>query len=265
MTASNLLFIDTNIWLDFYRASNETSLQLLSHTKAIIDKIIVTFQLESEFKANRQAAIIDGIRLLKAPDFTHRLGIFSGAKATKIIKRNLSDAKKGVETLQERLRRVLEEPGTHDPVYKAFQQILNRKSDLSITRSDKRRFTIRRRAFKRFLHGFPPRKRSDTSIGDAFNWEWMVHCAQQKGMGLVIVSRDADYGVTHREKSYVNDHLQQEFGERVSKRRHLSLHTKLSDALKLFEVKVSPQEEQAEKELVSAISLKFEDTLAMSD
>lgn len=29
-----LLFIDTNIWLDFYRARNETGLALLSHVSA---------------------------------------------------------------------------------------------------------------------------------------------------------------------------------------------------------------------------------------
>jgi hypothetical protein len=111
---------------------------------------------------------------------------------------------------------------------------------------------IRRRAFRRFLHGCPPRKRNDTSLGDAFNWEWMVQCAIERKAGLVIVSRDSDYGVTLDQKSFVNDHLRQEFSDRVSQKRKLLLHTRLSEALKLFEVEVSAQEEEAEKEFVSS-------------
>jgi|HubBroStandDraft_6_1064221.scaffolds.fasta_scaffold106555_2 hypothetical protein len=79
----------------------------------------------------------------------------------------------------------------------------------------------------------------------------MVHCAKAKKAGLVIVSRDSDYGVTLEGKSYINDHLRQEFSERVSRKRSLLLYPKLSDALKLFKVEVSRQEEEAEADLVT--------------
>jgi lipoate-protein ligase A len=82
----------------------------------------------------------------------------------------------------------------------------------------------------------------------------MVHCATEKKTGLVIVSRDSDYGVTLDQKSYINDHLRQEFSDRVSQKRQLLLCSRLSDALKLFEVRVSQQEEEAEKELVSNVA-----------
>ena len=81
MAIHNLLFIDTNIWLDFYRARTETGLKLLAHTEAISDQVIVTYQLESEFKRNRQAAIIEGMQELKAPQQMSQPGIFSDAKA----------------------------------------------------------------------------------------------------------------------------------------------------------------------------------------
>ena len=55
-------------------------------------------------------------------------------------------------------------------------------------------------------------------------------------------------------KSYINDHLRQEFSDRVSRKRDLLLYPSLSDALKLFEVEVTPQEEEAEKELTSTRS-----------
>ncbi len=51
---------------------------------------------------------------------------------------------------------------------------------------------------------------------------------------LVIVSRDSDYGATFDNKAYINDHLRQEFSERVSKKRSLLLYSRLSEALKHF-------------------------------
>jgi hypothetical protein len=67
---------------------------------------------------------------------------------------------------------------------------------------------------------------------------------------LVIVSRDSDYGVLFDNQAYVNDHLRQEFSERVSQKRKLLLYSKLSEALKHFEVPVTKQEEQGEGELI---------------
>jgi hypothetical protein len=252
MSIPKLLFIDTNIWLDFYRTRNETGLQLLAHAEAIADRLIVTYQLESEFKKNRQNAILEGMQELKAPPQISRPGIFSDAKAIKIMARQTKDSERRVKELRRRLGRALENPALHDPVYKICQRIFHKADDLTLSRSNVIRRTIRRKAFKRFLHGAPPRKRTDTSMGDAFNWEWMVHCAIQKKASLVIVTRDSDYGVTIEEKSYVNDHLRQEFSERVSRKRKLLLYSRLSDALKLFAIDVSQQEQEAERELVSA-------------
>jgi len=252
MSIPNLLFIDTNIWLDFYRARNETGLQLLAHTEAIADRLIVTYQLESEFKKNRQTAILEGMQELKVPPQISRPGIFSDAKAVKIMARQLKETEKRVKDLRHRLGRALQNPAVHDPVYKVCQRIFHKADDLALGRDNPLRHVIRRKAFRRFLHGAPPRKRADTSIGDAFNWEWMVHCATQRKAALAIVTRDSDYGVTLDDKSYINDHLRQEFSERVSRKRNLLLYSRLSDALKLFAVEVSPQEEEAEQELVSS-------------
>lgn len=245
-----LIFIDANIWLDFYRARNDAGLALLKHIEAIADRIVVTYQLEQEFKKNRQAAILEGMQELKAPPQVGRPGIFSDAKATKAISKSLKDAEKRVKALKSRLTKVLENPAQHDPVYQACQRIFHRASTLVLTREAPIRRVIRTRALRRFLHGCPPRKKNDTSMGDALNWEWMVECANQANAELVIVSRDSDYGAVFEGTAYVNDHLRQEFSERVSKKRKLLLYTKLSDALKHFAVPVSRQEEEAEAELV---------------
>lgn len=39
MPAEKLLFIDTNIWLDFYRARNDTGLKLLKQVEALTARL----------------------------------------------------------------------------------------------------------------------------------------------------------------------------------------------------------------------------------
>jgi bifunctional non-homologous end joining protein LigD len=98
-----------------------------------------------------------------------RPGIFSNAKASKVLTKTIKEAEKRVRSLKASLTNVLKDPAANDPVYKACQRIFHRTDALVLTRDDALRHVIRRRAFRRFLHGCPPRKRDDTSIGDAIN------------------------------------------------------------------------------------------------
>ena len=179
-----LLFVDTNIWLDFYRARTEAGLQLLKHLEAVADQIIVTYQLEMEFKKNRQTAILEGLQDLKPPQQVLRPGLLSDAKSTVILNKSLKEAQKRVNTLKTRLTRALANPTAHDPVYQACQRIFHRDHALVITREDAIRKQIKTKALRRFLLGCPPRKKNDTSFGDAFNWEWMIHCALEHNAEL---------------------------------------------------------------------------------
>jgi hypothetical protein len=246
MAIKKLLFIDTNIWLDFYRSRTEAGLSLLSHVENVSDRLIVPYQLEMEYKRNRQAAILEGLEGLKPPASISRPGMFSDAKVSSALKKNILAATKRVAALKEKMKRALADPSNCDPVYQVCQRLFHAETELVLKRDDKFRHIIRRRAFRRFLHGCPPRKRNDTSIGDAFNWEWMIECADRNNAELVIVSRDADYGVCFEGKTYINDHLSQEFHERLSRKRNLLLYMKLSEALKHFEVAVTPEEEKEE-------------------
>ena len=245
-----LLFVDTNLWLDFYRARNEAGLSLLSHLESVANRIIVTYQLEMEFKKHRQEAILEGLQVLKLPSLPGRPGLFSDAKATKAIQKSAERIEKHFKGLKNRLSGVLKDPARHDPVYQVCQRVFHREDVLVLTRENPIRHVIRRRAFRRFLLGCPPRKRQDTSIGDALNWEWMIHCAVEGKAELVIASRDSDYGVTHHGVSYINDHLRQEFSERVSRKRNILLYSRLSDALKHFKVPITKQEVAEESQLV---------------
>ena len=53
-----LLFIDTNIFLDFYRATDTADFKLLGRLEKIHDKIISSGQIEVEFQKNRQKQML---------------------------------------------------------------------------------------------------------------------------------------------------------------------------------------------------------------
>lgn len=72
----------------------------------------------------------------------------------------------------------------------------------------------------------------------------------------MIVTRDSDYGLTLDNRTYVNDHLRQEFSERISQKRNILLYGKLSDALKHFKRAITPQEAKEEDEIVALVHQK---------
>jgi hypothetical protein len=250
-----LLFIDTNIWLDFYRSQNEAYVGLLDKVEGIKDRIIITHQIETEFKKNRQQVILNSVKLLKdhTPKKVPSIGVLAEAQQFKGVGKDIESACKRIKKLQDKLVAMLERPSDNDKVFQAAHRIFHRNDQLVLTREEKDkdlRKLIRDRAERRFMHGCPPRKPSDTSFGDSLNWEWMIECAIKRNAELVIVSRDADYGITYDGESYVNDHLRQEFSNRVSQKREILLYQKLSDALKHFKIQVTAEQAKAEQQFM---------------
>jgi len=52
-----LLFIDTNIFLDFYEAKGSADFKLLGRLKTVLPSIITSNQVEMEFQKNRQRVL----------------------------------------------------------------------------------------------------------------------------------------------------------------------------------------------------------------
>lgn len=247
--ANHLLFVDTNILLDFYRVRRESGLTILKEIDGLHDRVITTYQVEMEFKKNRQNAILESVKNLKNRDPVPHPAFLSESRSADILSRRISDANARIKGFRERLKQVMAKPTTHDPVYKVVQRLFVDESPLNLTRKRKERQAIKRKALRRFLLGYPPRKASDTSIGDALNWEWIVYLANQTKKHVVIVSRDSDYGAEIDDSAYINDWLIQEFRDRVTKKRQLLLFNRLAPALKLLEVKVTQEAEDEEKEV----------------
>lgn len=248
-----LIFLDTNILLDFYRCRTDAALDLLEPVGKIQKDVILTFQVEMEFKARRQKAILETFKELKAPSQISRPGLFSDERAFLKLQADLKEAEQQVAVLRDRLKNLLK---THngDPVYTFAQSLFSKEDEITLRQNDKAWHSVRRDAVQRFLLGFPPRKPGDTSIGDSVNWEWILTCANRIDADVIVVSRDSDYGTTIEEDSFLNDWLADEFRFRVHHSGKVQLFTRLSEALRQgFNVGVSKRVKDAEEQLISSI------------
>ncbi len=213
------------------------------------DRLICTYQVEMEFKKNRQAVIAECFGGLKdSGGGISAPGFLSNSKTLEIIHRQKRDNEKRLKNLKDRITKVLANPTTNDPVYRVAQRMFASEAGFNLKREDSRKYRLRRAAWKRFVLGYPPRKKNDTSTGDAVNWEWIVECVGNSNRDLIIVSRDADYGVTIGGDSYLNDWLLQELRERTRMSRKVLLFDRLSMALRNIEIEVTIEEANAEDE-----------------
>jgi len=266
---SPLIFIDTNVLLDFYRAKNSTGLSLLKKLDNAHGKIVTTYQVEMEFKKNRQAVFAEGMKTIKL-DST-----MSAPPAYLKGHRSFESAKKEFNSVKEKLQRVreshslaLSNPTSHDKVYQSCQRLFKSRQPHCMSRDSEERRRIKKLALKRFALGYPPRKNNDTSIGDAINWEWIVHVGKENSCDFVIVSRDSDYGLLLDKQAYINDWLKQEYKDRVGKNRKIVLTQHLTSALAIVDQEITTDEQQAEDQLIdlnTASRTKASDFISESD
>jgi predicted nucleic acid-binding protein len=260
-----LIFIDTNIFLDFYRMrKSDVSMKYLKEIENHKDLIITTSQVEMEFKKNRQEVILESILEVKK-DININLNVptvLSDAKAVAMIKKSKIIIEDQQKRLKLQIERILKNPSTYDPVYQSLQKFFKSNSPINLNRENTIRFAIRKLALKRFMLGYPPRKKSDNSIGDAINWEWMIKIAENTGKHIIVVTRDTDFGAIYNGDSYLNDWLTQEFKERISRKRKIIITDKLSVAFKLVDVPVTKEMIEEEGKVIDLSFLNYKMRIA---
>ena len=156
-----LLFVDTNVLLDFYRIrSSDISLEYLKQIEACKDRLIITSQVEMEYKKNRQEAIIESLNSFGSPDWNKLSGpaIVANLRAMKMIGKQKEEITKQQKKVNEKIQMILKNPTNNDPVYQCLQRLFKNKSDYNLSREKSNRFTVRNLAKKRFVLGYPPRK-----------------------------------------------------------------------------------------------------------
>ena len=256
---SALIFIDTNIYLDFYRyRKSDISLKYLELFEKHKDKIITSSQVEMEFKKNRQVALLETIGKLKGIDSSDITlpTILLQTKAADMVNEKKKAISKHQQVLKTRIEKILKNPKFNDQVYKSLEKIFTNDSNINLNRENELRFNIRDLAKKRFELGYPPRKDKDTSYGDAINWEWIIYCAQNFSKDIIIVSRDSDYGVNYSNEHILNDWLTQEFKQRVSSRKKVILTDKLHTAFNYLSISVTKEMKKEEDKFVNDSTTK---------
>jgi len=252
-----LIFIDTNILLDFYRIrKSDISLKYLSEIEKHKEILILTNQVEMEFRKNRQAVILEAFGEVNKLSFNGLSvpTVLFDAKPVAMIKKAQGQISTQQKKIKNRIEKLLQSPGTQDKVFQTLRRVFKAKSEFNLNRENKKRFAVRKLALKRFLLGYPPRKKGDNSIGDAINWEWIIDCASRTDKHIIIVTRDSDYGVIHGDNCFLNDWLQIEFRERISQKRKIILTDRLSKAFKLVQIPVSQEMIDEEQKIIKELS-----------
>lgn len=252
-----LVFVDTNILLDFYRLGGESARRQLAALDRHKGSIITSEQIRMEFLKNRQKVILESVKLLKKPDKMSVPPILADYQPAKMMTKHLEGSISKYNEVRQKLDNILNDPTHHDPVYATLNKLFDHSCSVNLKRPNKVRFEVRNLARKRFSLGYPPRKSGDTSFGDAVNWEWVIKCAQTASGNphVLIVSRDGDYGSSFGDKAILNDWLRREFKERVSRKRKIELTTRLTTALKRLDEQVTPEDEQEEDRLIASVEI----------
>ncbi len=248
-----LIFIDANIFLDFYRLSNNIQLKFLKLINQNKGIIILTSQIMMEYKKNRRSEIlrtITNLNSLKSDQKNYPAIIKE--EDTKLI-RNLEQQIIDIHKQKiEKFKNIYTNPEENDEVFKALNLLENSKSSLFLSENHEESEPIFFRAKNRFLKGYPPRKSDDTSLGDGINWEWIVECSIKTEKDIILVSRDGDYGKKYENKSYLNDWLLHEFKNRTKK--NIVLTSDLSEAFDLLKIRGVNEEMREAEHKIDLIS-----------
>lgn len=261
-----LVFIDTNVYLDFYRTTSDFESPTIKHLGKCSDKIITTHQVLMEYKKNRQKVILDSVKIIESkikliqetggmiigiPSFLSDLSL----NWIKMFNKNEKGLQKDVDELRKGVSKGFKSPG-EDLLYKYLSTLFKNDRTYHLNDKDNLYSDIIKLAHERFLLGYPPRKNEDISYGDAINWEWIIHCAVKSEKDIIIVSRDNDYGAHRGKESYLNDWLKHEFEERVGIKKNIILTDRLIKAFKMIGLNTTEKEEQLEDELINNLNIK---------
>ncbi len=225
------IFLDTNIYLNFYHLSNENleelrKLFVLIKTKKI--KLFITDQVLDEFKRNRDTKILDALKRFRKDNFNQEIPqMVMGYEEYTELKKAVDDFTKSKSVIIEKM--------TKDIMTQSL------KADLVIneifSRAERLEFNdeIYQRAKIRHARGNPPGKKD--SLGDAINWENLLAGVptppsewdfESSDNDLHIISLDGDWFTELDEnlpKRFLSDEWQEKAASSLFVYQRISLFT----------------------------------------
>jgi predicted nucleic acid-binding protein len=128
-----LIFVDTNVFLDFYRIPGERARRQLDGLLRHRQSIIVTEQVHMEYLKNRQKVIADGLRNIKRSSLTNVPSLIGESKYGQSAIKADKALDTRVKKLEAYTNKLLLNPGAYDSVYKSGFFIAQPEAALSIT------------------------------------------------------------------------------------------------------------------------------------
>lgn len=236
-----LLFLDSNIFLNFYDFHDEDLTQLAKLVDAIKAeeiKLFLTTQVCEEIKKNREARlkvayekIVDSKATLAIPPFCKHYDEYSDIKRAQ----NILDQLKS-----ELSKKLWEDIQNH--TLKADKIISDLINESSVIDSDK----YLSQAIQRHQLGRPPGKK-DRSYGDEINWEAIL--AEVSGEGeFILLSKDGDYAHAIDDQS-LRDYLVDEW-KKSHPDNEIFFYKSLTKFFTEHDIKIELRIEQEKDELV---------------
>lgn len=236
------VFVDTNIYLNFYRMSRETQTLLrefLNITKENKIDIIFPPQVKEEIIRNK-GLVIDNFSscYLQAMPIIVRAEILVGNF------KDSKDAKKRKQRLDKRYRNIIEK-------YKKITLASNSKVNVLIKEiqrnslASKETPDILQRAYFRYLKGNPPRKnKNDESFGDAIIWETILDSYINDDLSIITNDNDWFNCFNKSKRLELNDLLKQEWKNKS--RNKIIIYKNLGQFVSGYE----PKEKKVKREVL---------------
>ncbi|MBZ7678377.1 hypothetical protein FML26_15075 [Klebsiella michiganensis] len=227
------LFIDTNIYLDFYRAASDR-LSLFEELKKLRGTLIISEQGYKEFQRNRTVQLT---KLSAEIERTTSTSIYTTA-----VVKDMAEHKEAIH-LQSQIRKLgqalkmkigvmLEPKPGDDPVLDAYEDLIKTSPPI-LTRED-----LIAKAEVRKILGNPPTSPDRHSVCDELLWEELIYFCDED---LIIVSNDRAF--TENKKI-----LRDEFSK-AHPGKTLEIVKSVSEALSILG-KVSERLEATEDEML---------------
>lgn len=246
------LYIDANVYIEYFRKSSSERLAPLEELVKLIEakKVILLLpqQTKEEYYRNRRSVAEETRKALIEQSRQSSLipAIFDkDVKEIKDVKKynkSLSDSYKKLITKYDK---DVEKEKTHADI------LINKLFSLAtqIPETDE----IITKAYKRYMKGNPPRK-SDHSYGDAITWESLMEISTIDN--LAIITKDSDYIETTKNEKVLHSFLAVEWKNKASKNKKITLYASLAE----FVNTLSPKKDQIKKEIIQQEKLDIQPT-----
>ncbi len=242
------IFVDTNIFLDFYRLSEKD----INELRKIIDsikngsiKLYISKQVKQEFLRERESVFSETFKKINNLHPDHSLvALF---EKNNLLKKydlypTLKKAKQIIEKIKSELIDVLQKDILNKELLadKLIDDIFN---EVEIFDSDK----YLNDAISRMKFGNPPGKKN--SFGDAINWLFLLENVPDN-IDLIIISHDSDYE-SLMNQSEIKSFLQEEWNDK--KKSKVYLYDSLSSFFNKHDLKIELEEKLYKDEMIERL------------